>query len=489
VSKIVSIDWKPNKKSSEPVYKQIIDYISHKVASGDWSIGSKLPSQRDLATIFEVNRSTIVTAIEELKSIGILQGQVGSGTLVAGNTWSILMTSNETNWGSKTESGYFIENLPTIQAINEYEFVENIRRLGTGEMSPKLFPKEYFNDALKNLTGEVDSLNYLAPLGMDSLRETIAKRMQSIGIDAKASNVLITSGSLQALQLISICMLKENSTVYCEVPSYINSLRVFQSAGMKMKGAPMDSEGLQYWHMNEDNSNYDTVLYTIPTNQNPTGKTMSENRRREVYKYCKANRIPIIEDDAYGELSYDFIPPKPLKSIDESGMILYLGSVSKSFAPGLRIGWIVGPESVVERLGDVKMQVDYGASSISQLILNELFVNGDYDKFINENRINLKRRRDLMLRALDEYFKDIAAWDKPVGGYYIWTKLKGQFSMEKLFKRALEKGILLNPGYIYDLGNKNQYLRLSYVYIDEDEIEGAIKDLSSVIIDMKKPQR
>ena len=487
MNKIVSIDWKPNKKISEPVYKQIIDYVSHKVASGDWSIGSKLPSQRDLAIIFEVNRSTIVTAIEELKSIGILQGQVGSGTLVAGNTWSILMTSNETNWGSKTESGYFIENLPTIQAINEYEFVENIRRLGTGEMSPKLFPKKYFNDALKNLTGKVDSLNYLAPLGMDSLRETIAKRMQSIGIDAKASNVLITSGSLQALQLISICMLKENSTVYCEIPSYINSLRVFQSAGMKMKGVPMDNEGLQYWYMNADNSNYDTALYTIPTNQNPTGKTMSENRRREVYKYCKANRIPIIEDDAYGELSYDFIPPKPLKSIDESGMILYLGSVSKSFAPGLRIGWIVGPESVVERLGDVKMQVDYGASSISQIILNELFVNGNYDKFIEENRINLKRRRDKMLKALNKYFKDIATWDVPLGGYYIWTKLNEQFSMEKLFKRALAEGILLNPGYIYDLGNRNSYLRLSYVYLDEGEIESTIKDLSSVIGNMKRP--
>jgi GntR family transcriptional regulator of abcA and norABC len=486
VNKIVNIDWKPNKKNPKPVYRQIVDYVGHKVAGGDWSIGSKLPSQRDLAILFEVNRSTIVTAIDELKSVGILEGQMGSGTLVAGNTWSILMTSNETNWGSKTQSGYFIENLPTIQAINEYEFADNIRRLGTGEMSPKLFPKNYFNNALIKLADEVESLNYLAPLGMDSLRETIAKRMQKVGIDAKKGNVLITSGSLQALQLISICMLKENSTVYCEIPSYINSLRVFQSAGMKMKGVPMDDEGLQYWHMNPDNSKYDTALYTIPTNQNPTGKTMSENRRRELYKYCKTNRIPIIEDDAYGELSYDFVPPKPLKSIDESGMILYLGSVSKSFAPGLRIGWIVGPESVVERLGDVKMQVDYGASSISQLILNELFVNGDYDRFITENRINLKRRRDIMLGAMDKYFKDIATWDVPLGGYYIWTKLIHQFSMEKLFKKALAKGILLNPGYIYDLGNINQYLRLSYVYIDEDEIEGAIRDLSILIGDIKK---
>lgn len=486
MKKIVNINWKPNKKNNEPVYKQIVSYMNKKVSSGDWAIGNKLPAQRELARAFDVNRSTVVMAIEELKSYGILEGVVGSGTVVAGNTWSILMSSNETNWGSHLESGYFMENLPTIQAINEYEFVNGIKRLGTGEMSPKLFPKEYFNNALRKLSGEINSLNYLEPLGLECLRETIAARMRNIGINANSKNVLITAGSLQALQLISICMLKKESTVYCEVPSYINSLRVFQSAGMKMKGIHMDKEGIQYWNMKEENTNYDSVLYTIPTNHNPTGTTMSLNRRKELYSYCKANRIPIIEDDAYGELTFDKASPNTIKSIDESGMILYLGTVSKSFAPGLRIGWVVGPESVIERLGDVKMNVDYGASSISQLIINELFVNGDYDKFIVENKSKLRRRRDIMLKAMDKYFTEIGRWNIPEGGYYVWTELKDKISMEALFKNALSKKILLNPGYIYDIKNKNKYLRMSYIYLDENEIEVAVKDLSIIIKGMKK---
>lgn len=481
MNKTVTIDWVPDKQSKEPLAQQIVDYIARKISNGDWAVGCLLPAQRALAEQFRVNRSTVATALDILKAYGIIEGKVGKGTVIISNTWSLMISSREANWGSYVKSGYFKENLPTIQAINKLEFVEGMARLGTGEMSPNLLPKEAIMQAVNSLMPKMHSLGYLGPLGLDELRETLSHRLNVLGIAASPANLLITSGSLQALQLISVSMLKLNSRIYCEIPSYLNSLQLFQSAGMKLEGITMDSEGLQYWNMGEHQEcNISSLLYTIPTFHNPTGIVMAEQRRKEVYKYCSKNAIPIIEDDAYGELYHDEKPPKPIKAMDVTGSVLYLGTVSKSFAPGLRIGWVVGPESIIERLGDVKMQLDYGASSLSQLILNEVLRNGSYDEFLTGFRVILTRRKKKMLAALDQYFKDIAKWNIPTGGYYIWLDFIEKVPVEKLFAQALEKGLLLNTGNIYHVSKTNS-LRLSFAYIDEELIVPSMKKLLKVV--------
>lgn len=481
MDKIVTVDWLPDKKSKEPMFRQIVNYISQKISNGDWAVGYYLPSQRILAEKLKVNRSTITIALDILKSYGIIEGKGGKGTVIISNTWSLMASSSEANWGSYVKLGLFKENLPTIQVINKLEFVEGIIRLGTGEMSPKLFPKEAITKAIHSFSSKMSNLSYLGPLGLDELRETLSCRLKSSGIDANPSNILITSGSLQALQLISISMLKPNSKIYCEIPSYINSLQVFQSAGMKLEGITMDSEGLQYWNMSENmKSGASSLLYTIPTYHNPTGVVMSEQRRKEVYKFCNRNAIPIIEDDAYCELYHGEKPPKAIKGMDATGSVLYLGTVSKSFAPGLRIGWIVGPESIIERLGDVKMQLDYGASSLSQMVLNEVFINGAYDEFLIDFRTFLVGRKKKMLEALNHYFKDIAKWNTPTGGYYIWLDFIEAVPVEKLFNKALDKGLLLNTGNIYHESKTNS-LRLSFAYIDEELIIPSIEELSKIV--------
>lgn len=489
-SKEVTIEWIPDKNNKEPLYKQIVRFISTKIASGDWVIGSKLPSQRKLAEIFGVNRSTIMMAMEELSSYGILEGNAGKGTRVASNTWSLLMSAAPPDWGSYLTSGSFKANVPTIQIINKLEFEEDYIRLGTGELAPELFPKEMMREIFMRLPERIPSLNYLGSLGLLELREILSERLKKQGIQASPSSILITSGSLQALQLISVCMLPSGSTVYTEAPSYLKSLQVFQSAGMKLKGLPMDSEGLCHWHMatqshHASNSKgltkeKNSLLYTIPTFHNPTGAVMSTQRRKELFRFCNNQRLPIIEDNAYGELWFEEEPPKPLKTMDENGMILYLGTVSKTIAPGLRIGWLVGPESVVERLGDVKMQMDYGASSVSQWALYELFSTENYDIYLQQLRKKLKMRRDHALHALELYFKDIATWNVPKGSFYIWLKLHHNISTDDLFYAARKEKLLLNPGSVYDF-EKNHALRLSYAYAKEEEIEYGLKKLSNII--------
>ena len=482
----VTIDWSPDKDSKEPVYQQIVNYISRKISCGDWTIGSILPPQRALAKSFHVNRSTIVRALEELCSYGILAGQTGKGTVVTSNTWSLLMSTAPPDWGNYLKSGTFQENVPAVQVINKLEFKEDVIRLGTGELSPQLFPKEIMREVFQRLPDRIPSLNYLEPLGLPELREALSIRLKRQGIDVDPSGILITSGSLQALQLISVCMLKPGSVVYTESPSYLKSLQVFPSAGMKLSGIPMDRDGILYWNIPQrTDPDRHTLLYTIPTFHNPTGTLMSEKRRQELVRFCAGNRLPIIEDNAYGELWLEREPPKPLKTMDRHGMILHLGTISKTLAPGLRIGWLAGPESVVERLGDVKMQVDYGASSVSQWALAELLTSGLYDSYLNELRKKLRRRRDFALALLERYFSEMAEWNVPEGSFYIWLRLNGKVPVDQLFQSMLKEQILINPGSIYDF-EKNQAIRLSYAYAEEPDLELGIRKLAIMVGALKQ---
>ena len=477
----VFIDWTPDKDGAIPIYQQIINYISKNVSSGNWTIGSKLPSQRVLAERFGVNRSTVIRAIEELCSYGILTGTSGKGTIVTSNTWSLLISTAPPDWGNYLKAGTFQENMPTIQTINKLEFNKGIIRLGTGELSPRLFPKEMMKEVFLRLSERIPSLNYLEPLGLPELRQAVSKRLKKRGINADPSCILITSGSLQALQLISVCILKPGSVVYTEAPSYLKSLQVFPSAGMKLSGVPMDREGILYWNIKgESRRTGDSLLYTIPTFHNPTGTLMSKTRRLELFRFCASNRLPIIEDDAYGDLWLEEEPPRPLKTMDQNGMILYLGTISKTLAPGLRIGWLVGPESVVERLGDVKMQVDYGASSISQWALTELLSDEMYDEYLSGLRLELCKRRDLCLHLLDQYMKDLAQWETPKGSFYIWLRLNEKIPVDRLFQLMLKEQILINPGNVYDFG-RNQAIRLSYAYAEPEDLETGMKKLAAAI--------
>jgi GntR family transcriptional regulator of abcA and norABC len=295
---------------------------------------------------------------------------------------------------------------------------------------------------------------------------------------------LIVSGSLQALHLISIGMLEPNSTIYTEKLSYIRSLGVFQSAKMNLTGIPMDEDGILPT-MIEGGAKGTSLLYTIPTFHNPTGTVMPAKRRIELLEWCSINRIPIIEDDAYRELWFEQPPPPPLKALDENGNVLYMGSISKSLAPGFRIGWLVGPEAVIEHLGDIKMQLDYGASSISQWALTELIESGRYEKHLQTVRVKLTDRRNIALSALDSYFKEIATWNIPQGGFYIWLKLRPKVNMYKLFHLAAEQNLLINPGSIYDYAD-NQYLRISYSYAETDELTDGLKRLSELVKTLSK---
>lgn len=489
------IDWKPDRESGVPVTEQIVDYMCRQVSDGAWPIGSRLPSQRALADAFGVNRSTIIAAINELTDYGIVEGRHGAGTTIVSNTWS-LMLPGAPQWADYVSSGFFKANNATIQSINHLEFAPNITRIGTGELDPRLFPKAMWHRVLTEAANEIDALGYPPPEGEPALREAIAAHMCATGIQCTPAQVLITSGALQALQMISVSLLPDDSTVYAEAPSYIKSLQIFQSAGMKLQGVPMDSEGISVAALQQllsggtmprgglRQQTGGAILYTIPTNHNPTGITTTAERRRDLIDCCVANRLPIIEDGAYRDLCFDGEAPLPLKTLDKTGMVITLGSASKALAPGLRIGWIVASEPIVQRLADVKMQMDYGASVLSQWAFTRFLTSGLYDEYLTSLKLELRRRRDLALATLQDTLADRAQWTKPIGGFYIWLTLKHPMRMSRVFQLAAERGVLLNPGDIYDF-EANNSLRLSYSYTTPEEFRHAVETLAGVVRELE----
>ncbi|MGN7458036.1 PLP-dependent aminotransferase family protein [Paenibacillus pasadenensis] len=469
-----------NRKEAEPLYRQIQEELRTKIVTGEWPPGTRVPPQRQLAELYGVNRSTIVYALGELAADGWLRAEVGRGTTVAADVWKAAADSPPPDWGRYVRDGLHAPNLELIRQINDAEPDPALLRLGTGELAPELLPSA----AMQRLLAERPEglpLAYPEPRGSLRLREAVSARLEARGIRASPSSVLIVSGALQGLQLIALGLLRQGATLLAEQTSYLGSVQVFRTSGVRLVGVPMDGQGMRDDEARRLAARHRaSMLYVQPSFHNPTGIVMPERRREGLLQACVRAGLPIIEDDVYGDLWLDEPPPAALKARDRQGLVLYLDSVSKSLGPGLRIGWIAGPEPVIERLADVKMQSDYGSSSLSQHAVAEWLLSGEQERHLAFLRAELKARRDLALAALREHAADLADWSVPQGGFYIWLALRRPLPMPKLFDAALRAGLLVHPGEIYARGDR-QHLRLSFAYAPPALLREGIRELAGLI--------
>jgi len=475
----IQLNWQPDKTASTPIYQQITTYFQHAIASGEWPMGAKLPAQRKLAAQFGVNRSTLITALDDLIAVGLITSNPGSGMTVSGNHWSSLLAEH-VNWSQYVKAGQFKPNTSAIQKINQFE-TDAVIRLSTGEPAPEQFPRELFQKALAKLGNTLTSLNYTEPAGILALREQLARHLAKVGIHTQPENILITSGSLQALQLVSVSLFPKDATIYTEAPTYVKSLQVFQSANTHLSGVPMDNQGMAYWQLTPPAKDSQAIMYTIPTFNNPTGIVMSADRRQQLLAYAQEHQIPVLEDAAYQDVWFEQQPPQPLKALDTTGNVIYFGSISKSLAPGLRLGWTVAAKPVIDRLTDVRMQTDYGASSLSQLVLAEILADPNYDNYQAHFRAVLAKKAAAAQAILQKYWGNgIATWQAPTGGFYLWIRLADRINIPKLFDLATAQNVLFNPGNIYDF-KPNQYIRLSFSYESTARFERGIQILTDLI--------
>jgi DNA-binding transcriptional MocR family regulator len=474
------MEWKIDRQASKPLYQQIFETIEEKISYGEFPAGSLLPSERKLAERLNVNRMTIVHVYDELQASGLVERKKGSGTRVSTHKWGIL-PKGVTNWRKYIEGGSFLPTYPLIRRIREEaKQMKDGLNMSSGELSADLFPAHFLQASFAEQTFP-SNLGYVHPQGHLPLRETIADYVKKYhNINTTSSSILITSGAQQAIHLITQCLLNPGDAVAIEAPSYCYSLPLFQSAGLRIFGLPVDEYGI-----NPDDivtlyrKHKIRMIFLNPTYQSPTGTVLPETRRKRVLEISAELGIPIVEDDPVSLLSFNGENHSPIKAYDRSGNVLYVGSLSKVIASSLRIGWIIGPQSVINRLSDARQQIDFGLSIFPQLIANQFLLSEVYEKHIMFLRSELLERRDVMASALNEMLGDKVAFTVPNGGLHIWCKIKGKVDDHKLVEEAIKNKILFMPGSVY--GAPNGYVRLTYAHLEKEFIREAIARFAEVL--------
>jgi 2-aminoadipate transaminase len=373
---------------------------------------------------------------------------------------------------------------------------------GGGMPAPEMFPLHEVEQACCRVlaTNGPAALQYGATEGYPPLRDMIARHTARYGIRVKPNNVLITTGSQQALDLIAKLFIDEGDTVVVDAPTYLGALQSFNVFRPDYASIPMDDCGIQVEALKSALRARPKFMYLLPNFQNPTGLTMSLERRKAVVKLAAASGVPIVEDDPYGQLRYEgeHLPSLALldsethaagrKNGEQLGNVIYLSTFSKTLAPGLRLGWIIAPTEVITRLVQLKQGADLHTSTFAQAVAYEVARGGFLDQHIRALRQEYRRRRDVMLAALaDEFPQDWGVtWTHPQGGLFLWVCLPAGMDSQTLLAAALKQNVAFVPGNSffasdYPRAEANRYMRLNFSYAEPDQIREGIRRLATAV--------
>lgn len=364
--------------------------------------------------------------------------------------------------------------------------------LAAGNPAPDAFPVEEVQKIAENIlqTNPVDALQYGVSEGYQPLRDIIAawiKNKENIGTDD--DTVLILSGATQVMDLVTKVLCNEGDTVICEEPSFIGSLNCFRSYGCRLKGVPVEADGMDMDALEKALDETDKVkfIYTIPNFQNPSGATMSLEKRQRLYSLAKKHNVIVLEDNPYGDLRVTGENVPTVKSMDTEGIVIYAGSFSKILAPGLRVAYCCGPKQILAKMTVGKQASDVHTPCLNQMIVNEWFKHYDVDAHIAKIQGIYRKRLNLMCDAIDRELGDFVEYVRPEGGLFIWCRLPDYVDMLEFVKRAVEKKVAVVPGNAFLTDDKavTQYIRLNFSTPTEEGIVKGIQILGEIAKDYK----
>ena len=478
------MDWKPDRISKTPIYKQLAIYIENGIADGTFPPDKPLASERGLAKELGINRSTVIAAYDELESNGLINRNRGSGTTISKDIWGITK-KRIPSWNRYIEAGSFLPNLPVTQRIHKEMAEHKLINLASGELSQDLFPLSSLREITSNRSF-IGSLGYDHPQGNMILRKTLTKHVKQFReIETDSSSILVTSGAQQALHLVVQCLLKPGDSVAIENPSYHYNLPVFQSAGIKTYFLKVNKDGINPEEITALYKKHRIkMIFLSPIFQNPTGTLLDLDKRKKVLEISSEYGIPIVEDDPYSLTSFCGEKMKTLKSLDHNGNVLYISSLTKIVASGLRIGWIIGPRAVIERLSDAKQQVDFGHASYSQWVANDFLESRDFTSHIKNLAKQLESRRDQIVVSLQSFLKEEVDFTIPNGGIHIWCRVKKAVNEIQLLEESIKRGVIFVPG--STMGSEKGFVRFTFSRENEENIHEGIKRFADALYAIKK---
>lgn len=481
------IDIAVDKQSPVPVYQQISQSFTDMINQGRLSEGNRLPPERKLAQALGVNRTTVLNAYRELKDAGLVSGHVGRGTTVLPLRASTVLPASgiqPLRWSQLVRQRTATPWEGIIRDLHALTEESDIIILSIGCPALELIPTAQMESALSAVLAERGPEVFAAgPCeGLFGFRAALASLMESRGARCDPDEILVTTGSQQAIDLLARVFIEPGDAVVVEEPSYFGAINVFQQHQARLVSVPTDRDGLRVDLLEPVLQRYrPKFLYTLPTYQNPSGALLSLERRRQVLELAYRYRVPVVEDDIYRDLAYDGEPPPPLKGLDTAGFVIHVSSFSKTLCPGLRIGWVAAPPPVIRQLVRVKQFADLHAPTLSQLLIEWLVTSGALTAHAQTLRAAYRTRRDAMAQALRAEAPEGVSWVTPGGGFYFWCRLPA-ITQAGLLARAAEEKVSYLPGtscYVHE--PTEHRVRLSFSHCPEDQIrEGVSRFMRAV---------
>jgi len=357
------------------------------------------------------------------------------------------------------------------------------------ELLPAAEMAELARDLLLSEGGR--ALQYAPSEGLALLRQLIADRLQSrFGLAHTADNLLVVSGSQQALDLTGKIFINDGDVVLCESPTYLGAINALRAYRPRFVEVPTDDDGMVPTELERRLTGPDRAkfIYVIPDFQNPSGRRWSVDRRRALAEIAARYEVPVIEDAPYAELSFEGEPLPPVASFDTEGLVVFLGTFSKILSPGLRLGWIAADREILQRYVLVKQGADLHTSSLTQLLAARFMLERDLDGHISRLREVYRMRRDAMLAALDAHMPPGVRYSRPAGGLFLWLELPSDLDARELLERSLEQNVAFVPGsaFFTQPGHGNT-LRLNFSAMPVDRITEGIRRLGRVVKSVLDP--
>ena len=360
---------------------------------------------------------------------------------------------------------------------------------GGGLPAPELFPKKELVEITKKVLLEQgdDALQYSTTEGYQPLREIITQRAAKQGIKVSADEVMITGGSQQGLDLCGKVFLDWGDVVVSARPTYLGAIQAFSAYFPKFITLSSDDDGMTIDGLREIlETNNPRMIYLVPTFQNPDGRTIPLHRRTKILELAKTYGVPVIEDDPYSELYFEGTVPPPMKALDSDSVIM-LGTFSKLLAPGLRIAWLIASHDVLDKFVRMKQGADLHTNTFAQYIIYEFIKQGGLDIHIEKIKELYKKRKTVMVQAMEHYFPSEVKFTRPNGGLFLWVELPEKVNTVELLPKAVERNVAYIPGTaFYPDGGGHNSMRLNYSKPTETEIEEGIKRLAEVFKDALK---
>ncbi len=475
-----------------PLARQIRLQLERLIREGILGAGVKLPASRELARDLGVNRATVATAYEELVSEGLARAHVGQGTFVespqpkseargpniqSGLDWSGLFSK-----GSQ---------LATVDG-HRRELSGQVARSGAGLISfaggmpdSGLFPTEAFRRVLNRVIRAegTELLQYYPVGGYPPLRQFLSRYLLGFGVEARPEEILIVNGSQQGLDLIARVLLDPGDFVAIEEPSYPRAIQVFRAFGAQLLPVPLGGDGLRLDLLERALGRHaPKLLYCQPSAHNPSGVTMSPGARRGLLELAARHRVPVVEDGFDGSLYFGTRPPAPLKAADTSGLVIYIGTFSKILFPGLRLGWLVAPPPLLQRLELAKQLSDIHTSPLIQAAVFHFCQRRLLERHLARCAAEYGRRRAILLRALESRMPKGTTWTEPQGGFSLLVTLPEGADAAMLLPRALSHGVAFTPGSVFFVdGGGERSLRLSFSSVPPKRIDEGVRRLAEVV--------